>query len=312
MAVTVRREEPPAETGGAPPHLWQDPRLAEVLEAWWLVARRGERTVATWLVPVEATAAGPVARRRVRALPYAAPRIREEASVARREVLGALVRHLQEHVQGIELPLDLELTDFGAFCDHGAFLEARHTHVVDSPYLYESRLPRRARNHLRAAAVEVELHELADVATFPFEQAVLDAPQDHVDRRRRLAVTLARQGRARALAVRRGSQVVGGTLALDSQGHWLVVHSWFDRECGIRGIPTLLLDGIIRTCFAQHGAWRVDLEGSILATVDRFMDGMGARPAPYALVYWYPQRSDLLARLEGSLDIPGRKRHAGD
>lgn len=315
MTVTVSREEPPgtaAQTGtpatSGPGLLpWEDPAQAGLLgSTWWLVARRGHRVVGTWLVPMDESGAAPVARRTVRALPYAAPRLVDRHPRRRREAWLALLRFVKRETAGLELPLAPGFHDYGAVCEVGGFLEARHTHWIDDLQQHrEGQLPA-TRNHLHSARRRVRTKLHGDVASFRFEQAVVGVPPDHVALRRRLAENLARRGRTRIVDATNGGRVVGQALALLSGGWSLLVHSWFDRDCGIRGVPTLLVEELAACSLEEEGVEIVDLEGSILTRVDEFLDGLGARPVPYAVAYWFPDRATLLRRLDAALDIPGR------
>ena len=130
MGIVVTRENPSAWIGrlAGDVRLWQDPVIAEHIgESWWLLARRGTEIVATWLVPVEITRDGPIARRSVRAMPYAAPRVTATHPKKRREIWRALIEFLQSECIGIELPLAPGVNDLGVFSQLGAFLEARQT-----------------------------------------------------------------------------------------------------------------------------------------------------------------------------------------
>lgn len=86
-----------------------------------------------------------------------------------------------------------------------------------------------------------------------------------------------------------------------------MMHAWMDRGSGVRGVPSLLIARLASHAFSETGLQVLDLEGSILAKVDHFMDGVGAIPTPYAIAYWYRDRARLMQRLESSLDIPGRQ-----
>lgn len=305
MAVIVDREDPPCEPRGWRP--WEDPANAGLLgNTWWVVARRGHDVVGTWLVPVDDAGGATLARREVRALPYAAPRLIDGDRARRRNVWLALLRWLQAATAGIELPLAPDFVDLGAVAEVGGFLEARQTHLVENVRAYVAAHSSRHRNHLGAARRDVVVRWHSEVEGFRFDAAVVGVREDHVSVRRRLAAVLARRGECRILDAERDGQLVGQALVIGSAGYTIVMHSWFDRDCGARGITSLLIDEIVRAELGAGRACTVDLEGSVLAAVDTFMDGTGARPAPYAIVYWYPDRGEILRALAGSLEIPGR------
>ena len=276
-------------------------------ESWWLLARRGTEIVATWLVPVEITRDGPIARRSVRAMPYAAPRVTATHPKKRREIWRALIEFLQSECIGIELPLAPGVNDLGVFSQLGAFLEARQTHLVHPPGLTPEMLTSKARNAIAAAATRTEI-EISDTAhEFDFDAAIVDASDWQIRIRQTLADVCARQRGALMVSAKRGGRPIGQVLALHDCQYALMMHAWMDRGSGVRGVPSLLIARLARHAFSETGLQVLDLEGSILAKVDHFMDGVGAMPTPYAIAYWYRDRARLMQRLESSLDIPGRQ-----
>src|SRR5947209_8706095 len=129
MALTVGREGPSSLGPSASLSIWEDPYVARFLgDPWWLVVRRGHRVVGTWLIPIENTPEGPIARRAFRALPYASPWFADGQPSRRRVVWTALLRTIQRETIGLELPLAPGFHDYGAVSAVGGFLEARHTH----------------------------------------------------------------------------------------------------------------------------------------------------------------------------------------
>jgi hypothetical protein len=307
VALTVHRIDAPRRHPAGKTQLWHDPRFAEQLgTTWWLEARRGSELVGTWLVPLEETAAGPVARLQVRSLPYASPWLVDTQPDRRRHVFLALLRALQQHTAGIELPLAPWFYDYGAVCEAGGFLEGRHTHVLPDPGSRPHRHTARVRNHIRAARNVTRIVVRVGVDGFEFDRAIVGVPEEHVTRRRSLARQVAALETARTAEAWVDDRLGGQAVALVAGGWALVIHSWFDRTLGLRGIPTLLIDSLDNDLRSDGTACVTDLEGSILASVDAFMDGLGAPPVPYAIAYWYAERATLLDRLSAVLDMPGR------
>ena len=305
----VRRECPGAWTGraGDDLRLWEDPAFAANLGgAWWLVARRGDDVVGTWLAPVEETSDGLVARRPVRALPYAAPRVVEAHPKRRREIWRALISYLQSECVGLELPLAPGICDYGVFSELGAFLEVRQTHCVRPPGLGPDQLTAKARNAIAAAAANTHVDTSHTVDRFDFDAAIVGAPPEHVRIRRELAKACAGLRGCLMVEARLDDLPIGQVLALHDSDYALMMHAWRNPIAGVRGVPSLLIHRLAEHVFAEKGLGILDLEGSILASVDHFMDGLGATPTPYAIAYWYPDRATLLRRLEESMDIPGR------
>jgi hypothetical protein len=305
VAIVVTRCDPGPENPAY--RVWEDPANLRLLhDAWWLVARRGKSVVGTWLVPIETTESGPVARRRIRLLPYSSPRLGDLDPRRRRDVCRALLSWVQRETVGIELPLAPDFHDLGAMRELGGFIETRVTHLVDDLDGFLARQSPRCRNHINAARRRTLTHRHSEVSRFNFEAAIVSAPLDQVAERRELATALAMRGTCEVVEVTSEGDVVGQALVQRSGGYAIVMHSWHDRKSGIRGIPSLLIHEIVVSELGEGQSSMVDLEGSIIASIDAFMDGTGAKPAPYAFAYWYPDRKTLLQRLELSLDISGR------
>jgi hypothetical protein len=199
-------------------------------------------------------------------------------------------------------------TDYGAVCDVGGFLEARHTHWIDDlTWNRETALPS-VRNHIRVAKRESDLRTAGHPMDFRFDKAIVGVSDSHVAQRRRFAQSLAERGLVTVLEAVCGERVLGQILMIDSDRWRLVMHSWFCRDCGIRGVPSLLLLTAMERSLVDPRIDVVDLEGSIVSRVDEFMDGVGGALVPYAIVYWYREKSVLLDRLRLSLQIPERSR----
>lgn len=287
--------------------LWEDPQIASCVgENWWLVARQGAELAATWLVPIEVSIDGPVARRRVRVLPYAAPRTQVTHPKKRREIWRALIMYLQSHCIGIELPLAPGVNDFGVFAELGAFLEARQTHFIHPPGLMPHMLTAKARNAILAAAARTEVVVSQSANGFDFEAAIVGVPDWQIQARRALTDVCALNGGVVMVAAKQYDCTIGQVLAVHDGKHALMMHAWRKRGSGVRGVASLLIERLAQYAFSQTDLQILDLEGSILAKVDHFMDGLGAVPTPYAIAYWYRDRAMLIQQLEASMDISGR------
>lgn len=218
-----------------------------------------------------------------------------------------MVSYLQSNFAGFELPLAPYTCDYGAFAQKGSFLEARQTHVIQSPGLASDQLTSKARNAINAAARSAKITIRGGIDTFNFDAAIVDTSAENRAVRRSLAESCAAVGGATIIEASVNDVAIGQALALHDKTYALLMHSWFDKHSGVRGIPTLLIVRLAAYLFANKRIKILDLEGSILASVDQFMDGIGATPVPYAIAYWYPSRQLLLERLNASIDIPSRK-----
>lgn len=307
MGVTVRQAQAPAFHPGGAVEPWQDPMFSEILgDAIWLEAIDDERLVGTWLLPTEIAKVGKVARRSVRIMPYVSPWLARGSLPRRRDVMVRLITALKDLVVGFELPLAPGFRELGAFTDVGALLETRHTHLVDlreSLGLVETS---RTRNTLRAARRTVALQIHSDATDFDFERAIVGSSAHAREVRRGASLLMESTGSLRVADASFKGNSVGQSLMWLGDGSAIIMHSWFDRDCGIRGIPTLLTEELVRHASSTRRVEFVDLEGSVLARVDRFMDGLTENVAPYSIAYWFDDREELLGSVQSSLAIPGR------
>ena len=283
MALKVRATDPRDFHHPCPSlELWQDPALAPLLGPclFW-VARRGEAVVGTWLTPTRAD--GREASREHRVLPYAAPWLVPDSAPRRRRVWRALLEAVLAEARLVELPMEPGFVELGPLSAVGCLVETRHTHVLyllDDP---EASLSPTARAHTRRARRTVDVSP-QPVPEFDFKRAIHGSSAAALDRRRELAQHLSTRQQAWALVARCEGRPVGGTLGILSGDSLIAMHAWFDRV-GPSGVPTLLVVELARLA-KTLGANRLDLEGSVIARVDRFMDTIATRVEPVPHVHW--------------------------
>ncbi len=282
--------------------VWQDPATAPLLGPCrlWVAWRRGA-VVGSWLTPTRGD--GREAARDVRVLPYASPWLAPGSADRRRRVWRALLEAVVAEVDLLELPMSPGFDGLGALSAVGCLVETRHTHLLEGLQAPQASFSPTARAHARRAAATVRVTPQA-VDAFDFARAIHGASEASLARRRRFATCLAEQGRAWALAAHCEGRPLGGIVGIRSAETIVAMHSWHDRA-GPSGIPSQLVLALARLAHA-HGARRVDLEGSVIAGVDRFMDTVSSRVLPVPHVHWARSRRRLLLSLEESLAIPGR------
>lgn len=292
-------------------HVWQQTRfLQSTTDCIPLVACRGDVPVGHWVVPTSTRTGTLHAIRSPRLLPYASPCIRAEAPHQRREIMRALFSTLTKCVSSVDLPMEPGFSDLGALNEMGGICEARHTHAVRSVWAdYVPTLSPKARNHYRRASRASAVYCHADVSVFRFKDAIKDTAEV-ISLRREFASRLGAAGRVSVVESRIGDLVTGQLLLMRTGGWAIFMHSWFDRSNAARGTPTYLISKAMKLCFADQTITFVDVEGSIVAPVDEFLDGLGITPVIYPHLYWARERTDLTKLIDNSLNIPGRKKDA--
>lgn len=174
----------------------------------------------------------------------------------------------------------------------GMVVEWRHTNVVELNTAWRQRYSATVRQHIRAAQAAVIVHVDNVVDGFEFSRALVQQAPDQVRMRKRFAWCCAGQGRVLCLTATHGTAVVGQQLVLIDSTTGYLMHSWFERN-GPRGVPSLLTDTAAAILQSRYSCTCLDLEGSVLPSIDYFMSGFGGAIAPYPYVYWHRERQVL-------------------
>ena len=289
--------------------IWHDPASARLLgETMWVSVLNGSTRVASWLVPIDRDSNGLHARRPIRFLPYACPRILIGDPMLRRSIWYRLVTTLAKHVVSIELPLSPGSVDVGAVSEAGGFLETRHTNTVDNYARFERCIPAKARNHFKAAERQCSVSETVDPSSFEFERAIIGQSPSVVDARREFGMAAARTHRVWIFNASSAGQVLGQLFVLHSGSDAIVMHAWFERDSPVRGVSTLLYVHAIRKCLLDSLIRRVDLEGSVISSIDRFMSHLGTQQSRYSMLYYSSDPWFMANCVVKNLGITGRKR----
>jgi len=257
-----------------------------------LIACRGDAVAAVWVLPISVDATGTHACRTARVLPYAAPVLLDGHPQRRRDVMVALLDAVRNACISLDLPMAPDFRDVTACRQLGMAVEWRHTHVLDLRASWRTGYSATVRQHLRVARAAVEVR-LDEVGRFRFDLALVGQTAEQVALRERFARWAAVRGAVTCLTAA-GPDTVGQHLILREAGTGVLLHSWFDRA-GPRGVPTLLVDTAAET-LSRLGCEQLDLEGSVVPTVDYFMSGFGGAAVPYPYVYWH-RDTDALAKM---------------
>ncbi|MGH3935273.1 MAG: hypothetical protein ACRDS1_09910, partial [Pseudonocardiaceae bacterium] len=242
-----------------------------------LIALRGNAVAAVWVLPISIDDTGAHARRVARVLPYAAPVLLDRHPQRRRDVMVALLDAVQDDCVSLDLPMAPDFRDVTVCRQLGMVVDWRHTHVLDLRGSWRAGYSAAVRQHLRTARATVKVRT-SEVSQFRFDLALVGQSADQVALRERFAHRASARGALTCLTAA-GPDTVGQHLILQEAGTGFLLHSWFDRE-GPRGVPTLLIDATAET-LSCLGCERLDLEGSVVPTVDYFMSGFGGTIVPY-------------------------------
>jgi len=206
----------------------------------------------------------------------------------RRAILSALIDFVTHSFQSMVLPLHPSVADMVPFQEAHFSLELRYTYRLNLGDLAtpDAHADAKVRNHLQKAINAGIVVTDEEDAYFDFDQALFYEPEDQRAPWNRLVRHLLQQGKARIFIARLNGQPVGGLfLAFDTQNAYNLL-SYFDRDCKVRGIPSLLLYQAI--AFAkQRNLQGFDFEGSVLPSIERFFEAFGGCQCPYFQVHWF-------------------------
>ena len=219
--------------------------------------------------------------------------------------MSQLIFALQTEVRGIELPMSPEFVDVGATIAAGCFAEWRHTHVFYRDDDYERAFSPKIRGHIKAAERVADIVICDHPHTFAFDRAIKSTSESDLVQRQKLSLMLHAQGKAKSFIAQTSKGVSGGAFLVFDHRTAYLFHSWFERDVS-RGIPSLLIRECIHWAFKVAQLTRFDFEGSIIASIDQFMTGFGARIEPYSYLYWDTKAAVLLRRIQASLEMGGR------
>lgn len=291
-------------------YAWQKPSSYHGLSDFiTILSKRGGRLVGHWTIPTSTSLETKTAVTGTRFFPYSAPCLVDHHPRHRREVLKSMILVLMEQVTALVIPLDPSFQDLGAFVEAGSFVEARHTHSFDRSFFTPYNVGSRARNRFNHAQKTTVITFHHNVHNFAFERAIVDSNKHRISLRASLAFKLAANGLITIAEARKSGVLTGQLLILHSNKKVIFMHIWFDRAHACGGTSTLLTLSGVEHCLSVLGAQEVDLEGSIIHSVDEFMDGLGAKISTYPVLYWARRREELLALVGSSLDIAGRSRN---
>lgn len=295
----------------SPLPLWCRPGImAQSTEDYYLIiARNTEQIIGIWCVPLIHTDGIWVASRSQRYFPYMAPVLQSQSLLVRRRVFSKMLKTLQQHVHTIDLPLSPDFQEANVASAMGCFVEWRHTHRIDNSVWMERGLDLfdiKTRNHVRKAMSQVRVEFSHETAEFDFSSAIKGA-QEAKELRGDFARHLAVKGFGYSgIAMHKVTgHKLGGVFLVRSDNNVLLYHSWFERDA-LRGVPSLLVYEALNFSFNLDGVRVFDFEGSVLASVDRFMSSFNGDISPYGHLFWSRDRGTLLGLVENSLEITGR------
>jgi hypothetical protein len=226
---------------------------------------------------------GPVFR------PIAGSRVNAER--VRRCILRALIAYLISSFASVELPLNPLITDMVPFQQEHFQLELRSTYELELSSLDETwkRMSPSARNHIRSASV-AEVVTDPSLECFNFAAALDYESETGAQQWVELVHSLVAEDSALVLVARHKGRAIGGIFIAFGLGRAYNLLSYFDSGSDVRGVPSRLIWAAAENA-AARGLSFLDLEGSVLPSIESFFQSFGGLRRPYFQIHWFADRS---------------------
>ncbi len=268
-----------------------------------LSAFRGNSLAGIWAVPLADAGERKTARREYRFLPYSSPYLFEKNNLKRREVAYKLLEYLTNNCDDINLPFDPEFKEFAPIQSLGAFVEWRHTHILERPLEY-GKMSSKLRNHIKNAKKLIRIEIGADYSKFDFDQAIKGSKEER-SARQKSSVNLIKNGHAKTISAYQDKKPCAGIfIATDSDTAYMM-HSWQSNVAPRGTTSALIVEGANWALKKKH-LKKFDFEGSLLQKVDYYYSGFNCKIVPYGHVFWSKEKKSLYKMIEKSINIPER------
>lgn len=249
-----------------------------------VLARRGTTLAARWLVP---RTGGRALSRPFRLLPYTPisfhPGLHESERRSCTAAIADWLTGTDSGIDAIELPLAPHSPSTAPFADVGVRIGYRQTYLVSLERPWERAFSPTCQNNIRRAEGVLQVRF---GTSFDCTRGVTRESGSAWASRAQLVRQLTSTGRAAAAtAYRADGETVGqGFLAWDRSTAYLL-HNWRLPDAP-RGTMNLIIATLMRRAGQIPGLRHFDLEGSVVAGVDRFYSTFGAEPVGYPWLSW--------------------------
>ncbi len=267
-----------------------------------LIATDKSKIEGIWILPLCKRDDKLGVEREYRFLPYCAPLIFEKSNLKVREVMAGFIEYMMQKYQYIEIPLEVGLNNISIIQAHGAFIEWRHTHVVNRG---ELKLSSRLKNHISYAHKNTQVILDDNISNFNFDIAIR-GNENELNRRKDFAHQIYRNGQGFIVSVKDlNGEYVGGifTLLNNKVAYWM--HTW-QTALSPRGTIAYLVKSAMDYLFEQKHIETFDFEGSVIKNVDYFFSGFDGTIIPYGYIHWSKEKKLLQQLIEESIGIEGR------
>lgn len=264
--------------------LWTSRYALEHYESFrYIVCQKGKETVGLWVIPTSVNDRNRCMRA-IRLFPYVTPWIQEGIESRKRKIAMCMFSYIQEHASLLSLPMDPSFLVGSGLQQMGAWLEWRHTHILEAEWLQKAWSGGKLTNRLKRARSRTTLSIHNDASAFDFRRALVGQTNVQVKNRQDLACALVSDGFGFIVDANIGC-IVGQVLVVLWGNVGYLFHAWSGANYREPGVAAFLISSALERVL-ELGGKHLDLEGSVIAGVDEFFFGLKGKVTPYCAVHW--------------------------
>lgn len=272
-----------------------------------IIAKEKENILAIYVLPIYKTNDKIWVERTYRYFPYLSPFFLKGMNRLRRKIIiFEIFKYIFQKYDLMYMPMHPKFKDVAAIQSLGAFVEYRHTHVINKKFQIEN-VSSKLRNCINYAKNRVIINKCSNGKDFRFDIAIKGSKEEQC-LRKKSAINLLENSNAMSFSAvlkDKKENCAGVMIMYDTEWAYLL-HSW-QKEDTPRGTMSFLIYEAIKWAFDEKHIKHFDFEGSVIQNIDTFFSGFNANIEPYAYIHFAKQYKDLEKLINISKDIEGRK-----
>ncbi len=244
------------------------------------------------------------AERKYRFFAYLSPFfIRECPNKKKKEAIYMIYNYIFNNYDYMYMPLHPSFTEIAAIQGLGAFMESRHTHVLDD-VMDLNKLDSKLRNNIRSASKKLKIKTSFDESDFNFDIAI-HGTDDEIKARKEHALNLLKNHKAIIFTgYYEGKAIIGNMVTFDNE--WVYgLHAWQVDKVP-RGSGPFVIYSISKWAFEEKKLKYFDFEGSVMQSIDDYFCNFNAKQIIYPYIHYGKNKKEMLELIDISHDIDGR------
>lgn len=221
----------------------------------------------------------------------------------RKEAIYLIYKYIFENYDYMYMPLHPNFTEISAIQGLGAFIESRHTHVLNGT-LDLNKLDSKLRNNVKSASKKLKLTIDYDPSKFNFDIAIHGSKEEKKLRKEH-ALNLLRNHKAIIFTGYYNDEpIIGNIVTFDNE--WVYgLHAWQVDKVP-RGSGPFIIYSISKWAFEEKKLKYFDFEGSVMLSIDDYFCNFNAKQIIYPYIHYGKEKTKMLELIDISHDIEGR------